>query len=200
MHGTGKPNSVAEPPPASSGPANFRAGALKALLQNASDNYRENSKTTLALDDKAHKTITTAGIFLAASFAFIKPENAQTVAVNLTLSFLLLLLATITMFMLCVGACVWGMRLAPMPLPIPFKIFQQLTNDVLRSDGPDLEEAFSTEQIYLWEQTLALQVATNIKKARSLRLAQYSLGFGMLLVAVILINTVVVELNTVPKL
>lgn len=184
--------------------AQFRVDALKALLQNASDNYRENSKIMSALDDKAQKTIATAGIFLAATFAFMKPENIHSVAVNLNLDFLIFLLMTISTFILCVGACIWEMWLTTVPLPIPFKIFRKMTNDALSAErhleAPVLEEAFSTEQIYFWEQTLDSQIVTNTKKAHRLLFAQCSLGCGILLVASILIKIVVAELISVPIL
>src|SRR5437879_1327964 len=53
----------------------FRFGVLQALVEVAGENYKENSRITNVLDDKAQKTGALAGAFLAAGFAFIKSEN-----------------------------------------------------------------------------------------------------------------------------
>ena len=53
----------------------FQLEVLKGSLQNVLDTYNDNVQSARQLDDKAQKTGAFAGIFVAASFGYLKPND-----------------------------------------------------------------------------------------------------------------------------
>jgi hypothetical protein len=185
-------------------PAGFRVECLKAVLQSGADNYKENTRVSTLLDDKAQKTGGMAGIFLAATFGFLSPDKIHALALKLNLEFPILILFTVGVFIACVGACLAVMWVRAAAMPVALESVNQMAQDLLlereASADPEISELFYHEQIGLWRKILDSQQRGNKLKARLLLWSQGLLGCGMLLVAGILIAIVVSEILYVPAL
>jgi len=93
---------------------------LSQALTAASDVYKENARIAALLDDKAQKTATIAGIFLAAAFAFLRRESVQGLKMAGGLGGMLLFGASLAFFLASIiasGLVLWVRRLRLPPDP-----------------------------------------------------------------------------------
>src|SRR5258708_20532083 len=177
--------------------ADFRCHLLEALVQTASDEYKENIRTAGTLDDKAQKTGATAGLFLAAGLAFIKTDNFGAAAPLNDLagpSGLLLLAASIGLLLVSTSLSLRVMWVRLVPSPPFFNALEELTGDMLNLPEAELtlvrQENFLRDQSKGWKAPLEAQVALNGSKARNLRTSQVTLGLAIITVAILLLEMV----------
>lgn len=154
------------------------------LRSEALSAYREEHEALLGsfrdLDSKAQATIAIAGVFLAASFAFVRQisENSEFV-LKMALSLNICLLVSA---ILC---AVLAMRLRKTIKPPSARLISKLTNDLLASEGTLSKRlpGFYGDQSAQWARAIASIDPIVDKKARLVRLAQLALVIAILCIA-----------------
>lgn len=156
---------------------------LRGALQAYQDEYRDLSDTWRHLDGKAQGTLATAGIFLAATFAFVKSFSEHQIPTGsrpaLILA-ILLLVTSVVLAILClrirvVAAAPFGDRL------------ETLTKDLMRIEKVEERNArapdFVREQIAMWRDVNEEMHQQNDRKAQLVLASQVVLLLAILCVA-----------------
>ncbi len=81
----------------------FRLEVLQESVKWAETLYDAANKLSARLEDKAQQSATMAGLFLAAAFGFLKPDNGALVGSHRLVATLLTF--TVVIFLLCLAAC-----------------------------------------------------------------------------------------------
>ena len=169
----------------------FRLDILKSTLDWAQKLDETTSAVTVRLDDKAQQTGAMAGIFLAAAFGFVKPENIST---GSNRGAAILLAGIIIVFLLCLAACLSVTWLRNAPLPLSLTTVSGFNDDLLdlplKEMTEDRQESYYRDQISLWKRILEQRTGLNRDKAHRLLIAQALLAAGMLEVSVLLFQVV----------
>jgi len=159
---------------------------LSQALTAASDVYKENARISALLDDKAQKTATIAGIFLAAAFAFLRRESVQDLKMAGGLGGMLLFGASLAFFLLCIvasGLVLWvrKLRLPPDPNRI-LTVCDLLLHDPA---GPsdDARENHMRDQTRSWNRANETQDQVISDKSKKLLAAQWLLLLGIMAAA-----------------
>jgi hypothetical protein len=156
----------------------------------ASEAYRENARITAILDDKAQKAAQTAGIFLAAGFALMKP-GADNVAKYIGKLGLITMAGAVVLLMGTVALTLVTNWLRRIPGPLNPERIRAMTSLLL--ELPDEELTLQRRMSHLndvaglWIDILAEQQHVNILKARFVRTAQLLLGLAIVLIGFLLI-------------
>lgn len=173
----------------------FRLAIVQALVEVASENYKENSRIAGVLDDKAQKTGALAGVFLAGSFAFIKTENfGQTAPLNRLAGLwgLLFLAVCIGLLLVTTILSLRTMWIRAVPAPMSLAIMEKMSLDLLEASDEDLDNAtqenFFRDQSRVWSVALQKQHAANANKAKYLRASQLTLAVAIICGAAILLE------------
>lgn len=167
-----------------------RLGLLRDALSSCCETFKENTRISALLDDKAQKTGAVAGLFLAAAFGFAKKENIADLFTLLGYSGVALLAVGVFLFLSCVFAClrVMWVRSSSGP-PAPQEIFD-VTQTLLQIGGgtsEEMRENHLRDQIRAWLSILNVQKSVNESKARRLKAGQWILAIGMVLLSIILV-------------
>jgi hypothetical protein len=95
----------------------IRIKSLEAVVNVAADAYKENARVTAVLDDKAQKAAQTAGLFLAAGFALIKP-GGENIAKYVGIPGLIAMTGAVTMLLGTVIVTLVANWLRRIPTPL----------------------------------------------------------------------------------
>jgi hypothetical protein len=164
---------------------------LSQAMMASTDMYKENGRILALLEDKAQKTATLAGGFLAAAFAFLRRDTLRDLA-NSEGYFGLVLLAIATgLLLLCVfmaGAVLWARTLR---LPPDARKVAQYCNTLLgqsaTSPTDEQRENHLRDQIDGWNKTIRFQNVVIMNKSKRLKTTQKLLAGGMSAVTLLLI-------------
>lgn len=179
--------------PQSSETTAFRIELLKALVAAGETSYKESTRVTSVIDDKAQKTSGLAGIFLAAAFAALRPDTIA----QLHMAALILLSIAVSLLLLSSGlglGVLWVRTNAP-PLSV-----SDLDSMILDFFNLPLEEVTSErkEALYfdhgnIWSARVSVQAGINDKKAQLLKYSQFALAASMGCVGLFLIYALVLK-------
>jgi len=166
----------------------FRFDVLKESVEWAECLYEVAQKLNIRLEDKAQQTSTMAGLFLAAAFGFLKPDNAVLFGSHRWVTGLMTF--AVVVFLLCLGCClsVTWLRFGPMPLGLD--VVRQVNNDLLTRSEEELtdryKENYLRDRLDLWDHVINDRTRMNKDKADRLRIAQVLLAVGMFTVGILL--------------
>lgn len=173
-----------EKAPPASGATDVRLKLLEALVAYSADQYKEYTRITAVLDDKAQKTAGTAGLFLAAGFALLKPGTAN-VADFIGAGGLVLVALAVGLFMLVVVLTIAANLVRKIPGPPEAGKVREMTLAVASLNDAELSGERRVNQLSdltdLWTGTLEGQREINTKKARAVHAAQFLLGLATLI-------------------
>ncbi|MGA2992019.1 MAG: hypothetical protein ABSD88_16205 [Candidatus Korobacteraceae bacterium] len=156
-----------------------RKELLKSLVASGEASYKESTRITSVLDDKAQKASALAGIFLAAGFAALRPDTIS----KLSYVALALLSAAILLLLLSVafGLAVMWARTNAEPLSVSHVL--SMVDDLLRIPAHEVTDAregnFYRDQGRIWNECVRWQDENNRKKARLLQYSQLFLALAM---------------------
>lgn len=171
----------------------FRLQLRKSVVDAGHENYKENVRIAALLDDKAQKTGALAGIFLAAAFASIRPENFNSPWFNRPSIFVPLLISIISLIV-CIAYCLGVMWVRPISGPLSIWQLDRLRTDLFQFPRTNLsayEEGFWGEVATIWKDVLYKQTEPLNDKAKRLRKAQVSLLVAMFMIAVLLLLAII---------
>lgn len=171
----------------------FKLDIAAAAVERADQLDEISSRMGVKLDEKAQQTGAVAGLFLAAAFGFLKPDD-----LTKFLSFNghivgYWLIGTITIFLMCLAACLSVAWRTKTPAPLSLQSLSSLNDPLLRSDevlSEDVQKNYFLDQLRIWEDIIASRNDINRKKGRRLLVAQYLLATGMFSIAVLLILSI----------
>jgi hypothetical protein len=169
--------------------AEKRFQLLSQALTAATDVYKENTRISALLDDKAQKTAGIAGIFLAAAFAFLRRESIQDLADAGGSLGMFLLGASVLFFLGCMiggGLVMWARKLR-LP-PDPNKILSVCDFLLADTHGPaeTVRENHVRDQIKSWNRANQVQDQVISEKSAKLLVTQTLLILGIMAVVVLL--------------
>jgi hypothetical protein len=142
------------------------------------------------IDDKAQKTGGVAGAFLAAAFAFIKPETMIELRKHYGGNFsLAMLFIALLAFPICIAICLRTMWLRKVPIGgLSVKSHEMLSDYFLIVPNEYLDdtamETYKSNQVDVWKGVIKERYEANRDKTRLLRYAQRVLGGGIILAMV----------------
>jgi hypothetical protein len=182
----------------------FTVDVIKDTVRLAEDRYADARQASASLDDKAQKTVTLAGLFLAAAFGFVKPDAAGSFLNILGIYSGIMTVITIVVFLASLAVCLSVMWVRSVPQALAIPILDELNGDLTCLPPNELteqvQENYYKDLLALWGPIIERQIAVNAVKARRLRIAQALLGCGMLSVAALLFSLIVDAMAAVPKL
>jgi hypothetical protein len=166
----------------------FRLEVLQESVKWAETLYDAANKLSARLEDKAQQSATMAGLFLAAAFGFLKPDNGALVGSHRLVATLLTF--TVVIFLLCLAACLSVTWLRPAPMPLNLQVLRTLNEDLLQFPEDKMTEAmkenYLRDRLSVWAGILDNRAAVNRDKAFRLKIAQALLAIGMLTVGILL--------------
>ncbi|MGH9455182.1 MAG: hypothetical protein ACRD2O_14565 [Terriglobia bacterium] len=156
---------------------------LRDILQACRSEFAENARINAALDDKAQKTGALAGIFLAAGFAFLKPENVTLLNNSGRWQSLAPLAVAVLMLMICVVICLTVMWVRTMPATPAVESLMRSAESLLALPSGELTsqrlENDLRETIKIWQVSLESWLATVNSKGHWLNVGQTCLVIAM---------------------
>lgn len=159
----------------------FKMELLKRLVDVGEVSYKENARIASVLDDKAQRTSTISGVFLAAGFAALKPETLAKLSGPVMLSLLSMVVA---LLMLSVGACLVALWARRNPPPLSVADISSIAGDILALPEdritPEVQTRVYLDQGRIWSACVAEQDKVNATKARLLKVAQVALALAIL--------------------
>ncbi len=172
----------------------FQLDVLKGSLQNVLDTYNDNVQSARQLDDKAQKTGAFAGIFVAASFGYLKPNDISSLMNAAGQGAEIVLFLALMFFVSCVASCLAVMWARRMPAPLDPEVIQMINDDVLRATPSEIsgefQKTYIRTQLTMWMPIIDTQIAINRSKGRRLLTAQIFLGIGMICVTALILRIV----------
>lgn len=169
-----------------------RRELLNDALAVASENYKDNVRVFTNLDDKAQKMGAIAGIFLGASFAFIKPDTVGSLTHNIGSRGVGSLTGIVLLLILCIVLCLLAMWVGKIASPVTLEHMTILTNDLLRlKEGElteDIREGYCRERLAVWTKCIEEQDKVASRKVIFVFLAQGVLAIAVLWVAFMLLD------------
>lgn len=170
-------------------PREFRLQILKDLCAVGSENYKENVRTIGLLEDKAQKTAALAGIFLAATLAFIKPETFDKWPFN-RLRVWAPLSAAVVLLIVSIAFSVAVLWIRSMVETLPFSSVDRFRVELFGVEAAQLhqyEEGYWGDTAAVWKQILTRQTPIITSKGNRLQWAQITLALAMLCVGALLL-------------
>jgi hypothetical protein len=169
-----------------------RLDLLKDTIATASENYKDNVRAFGVLDDKAQKTGAIAGLFLAALFAYIKPDTVGTLLTNIGSGATSNLTGVILLLMICCLFSLLTMWAGTYVAPLNLEHMTEMSSDLLHFSEAELGESVLEvhygEKIAVWEKCIAEQKGIAARKLVMVFLAQVVLLLAILWTAFMLIN------------
>jgi hypothetical protein len=171
--------------------AEIRIKLMETAIAIAAENYRENARVTGVLDDKAQKLAQTAGVFLGAAFAFLKPILGA-VATPFDWLDLLLIRSLIGLLLFTILVTLIANLRRRIPAPVRAQTIHELASDLI--DLPD-DELSPTRRLNharqiseMWIVILERQEKVNRIKGTIVLIAQISLTLTLALAAFLLFH------------
>lgn len=172
-------------------PTEPRMQLLRDLLQACRAEFAESVRINAALDDKAQKTGALAGVFLAAGFAFLKPENVALLNTLGRWRAVAPLAASVLLLMICVAICLKVMWVSTMPAPPSVETLTKLIGNLAALPAAELTsqrlENDRRDTIGLWRLSLTSWVAKLRSKGRWLNAGQSCLALALGIITYLLI-------------
>lgn len=176
--------------PSSAAAGEIRAKLFESAVTAASESYKENARITGILDDKAQKAAQTAGLFLAAGFALMKP-GTDNIMKYVGWSGLMAMAGAVGLLMGTAVTTLIANWLRKMPAPLNPERVQEMAMPLaqLPDGGLTVEHRanFLNDLVLEWTGILSVQQKANRIKARLVRLAQLFLALAILLIGFLLI-------------
>jgi hypothetical protein len=160
-------------------------------LRSCKEYYDNFEKSFAALDTKAQYTITVAGVFIGAIFAFLKAENLNAYPVLRQWTGAAFLGASTAALMGSVMACVIGMFVRRVPPGLTAGTLSEIANDLDRSDlsAPvtRLHIGILKTQISIWKGVLG-EISKKVhRKATAIAVGQSLLAASIALVGILVL-------------
>jgi len=156
---------------------------LRGALQAYQDEYRDLTETWRQLDGKSQGTLATAGVFLAATFAFVKSFTEGQIPAGSRPA----LIAAIVCLATSVVLAVLSLRIRTVTAAPFGRRLEQLTLDLMRIEDPDERNArapdYVREQIDMWRSVNGDVQAENGRKANLVLASQVVLLLAVFCVA-----------------
>jgi hypothetical protein len=170
----------------------FKLNIAAAAVERSDQLDEISSRMGVKMDEKAQQTGAVAGLFLAAAFGFLKTDDlTKFLDVNGHIA-AYLLIGTITLFMMCLAACLSVAWRTKTPAPLSLQTLSSLNDPLLNLDDAALSEEvqknYFLDQLRVWEVIIASRNEVNRKKGVRLLVAQTLLATGMFSIAVLLIR------------
>ncbi len=166
----------------------FRLEMLQESVKWAETLYDAANKLSARLEDKAQQSATMAGLFLAAAFGFLKPDNSALAGSHRLVAALLTF--TVVIFLLCLAGCLSVTWLRPAPMPMNLQVLRALNEDLLQFPEhkmtDSMKENYLRDRLSIWAAILDNRATVNRDKAFRLKIAQALLAIGMLTVGILL--------------
>ena len=160
---------------------------LTQAMTASTEMYKENSRILALLDDKAQKTATLAGIFLAAAFAFLRKDTLKDLADAAGGPGFGVLTVAITLLLGCVfcgGLVIWARKLQLPPNP---NLILEACDILLGGELSDeSRENHIRDQTRAWNLALSVQDGIIDEKSQRLLVSQWLLIGGITAVVVLL--------------
>lgn len=165
------------------------------ILSAAKNYYAELVQNRAALDKKAEGTISIAGIFLAAIFAFARELTGSASSIEKTLlSVIVVALVSVVILSLL---CLWTRRSRTSPSA---SLVRNYISPVINADDTSPEEEYLYMSVSalnslsnVWDDVSTEVLATVVRKGRLVKTAQFILLLSIVLVAFIVIIKIVIE-------
>ena len=174
----------------------FQVQIAKDAVEYAASEYKENGRASSLLDDKAQKIAAVAGLFLAAGFAYLKPDVVDWLLKASPFHLAWGLISIITMFVICLGFCLGVMWARRSPQPIAIEVLECMNANLFALPESeltdDVQRRYYLDQLRIWKPIILSQLSRNRTKGRFLVCAQLALGIGMISVAIVLVLVVAV--------
>jgi hypothetical protein len=174
---------------------NPRVEMLRDVLTSSVDTFKENTRISALLDDKAQKTAGVAGLFLAAAFGFAKKDNLADLSQLLGRSGIGLLAGVVFLFLCSIFASLTVMwARAGLGPPAPKNLFEitQLLLKIENGTSEERQENHLRDQIRAWLSVLSTQESVNQSKARRLKTGQWVLAAAMVFLSIIIVRLILV--------
>jgi hypothetical protein len=164
-----------------------RLSLLTVAMTASTEMYKENSRILGLLDDKAQKTATLAGIFLAAAFAFLRKDSLKDLAEMTGGPGIGLLTVAMALLVGCVfvaGLVIWAREYQLPPNP---NAVLELCDILLAGELTDEDrENYIRDQTRSWNRALTVQDRVMEDKSQRLLVSQCLLIGGIASVVVLL--------------
>ena len=165
----------------------FREELLRSMVSHAADSYKEVVRVAGVLEDKAQKTATVAGAFLAAGLAFVKQENLTGNSPIGSFWTLLPLTLAIVGLIVAVGICLRVLWIREQAAPIDLGLMKEIAVSINAFPDAQLtdevQDRCRIEVTNQWKSIVERQQAVNLKKATEVRNAQGWLAGSIVMVA-----------------
>jgi hypothetical protein len=164
-----------------------RFALLTVAMTASTEMYKENSRILALLDDKAQKTATLAGIFLAAAFAFLRKDTLKDLSDAVGGPGIGLLTVAVALLLGCVfagGLVLWAREYQLPPNP---NAILELCDVLLAGELTDEDrENYIRDQTRSWNRALSVQDRVIDDKSQRLLFSQCFLAGGISSVVVLL--------------
>ena len=148
-----------------------RLELLKDTLETAAENYKDNFRAFAVLDEKAQRTGMTAGVFLAAWFAFVRPGTVGSLTRSIGSEATNSLTGIVLLLMFCFLLSLLAMWVGTASPPLSLAHMTEMPDDLLHFSEAELAtgmlEANYGERIAVWTSVLATK-KTSGQERRSL--------------------------------
>ena len=166
-----------------------RISLLNQALAASTDIYKDNARILSLLDDKAQKTATLAGLFLAAAFASLRQDSLHSLILVEGSVGKLLLAVVITLLVASVffgGLVIWAQKLKTPP--DPNKLLEACNLLLKAAEGPTDEqrENHVRDQIKSWNKAPVTQDTVIARKSWRLLTMQILLLLAIVMVSALL--------------
>ncbi len=169
-----------------------RLDLLKDTIATASENYKDNVRAFAVLDDKAQKTGAIAGLFLAALFAYIKPDTVGSLLRNIGSRATGNLTGVILLLMICCLFSLLTMWVGTYVAPLNLVHMTEMSSDLLHFPEAELSESVLEvhygERIAVWTKCIGEQKNIATRKLVMVFLAQLVLLLAIFWTAFMLID------------
>ena len=169
-----------------------RLELLKDTLATAAENYKDNVRAFAVLDEKAQRTGTIAGVFLAAWFAFIRPETIGSLTRSIGSPATSSLTGVVLLLMFCFLLSLLTMWVGTASPPLNLAHMTEMTDDLLHFSEAelvqDMLEANYGERIAVWTKCIEGQKDIGTRKRVIVFLAQLALLLAILWAAYLWID------------
>ncbi len=170
---------------------NSRIELLEWTLQSCTDEYKDKGLTFSNLDTKAQNTITIAGIFLAAGFAFLQGDNLTKLICLGGIYAIILLGGSIVFLLSSAFCCLYTMKIRKIVAPLGSEALDKIVQDILGVDPSEFTntttENFLRDQISVWKEVLTDMSKTNLDKAKAVLVGQMLLASAIVIIAILLL-------------
>lgn len=166
-----------------------RFKALERVWEACRKDYEEKGDIFIALDNKAQATISLAGIFIAAVFAFLRLQDPTALNQFIGRFEIVAIASLIALLIAVVVLCLLALRVREVRTAPPPQQFFELTKDVLNLSPEQVSvahhEDLLKDLIATWTEVLDDGQRANAKKASWVQTAQLLVAIAMISLAVL---------------